>query len=229
MPIANGGLVTAILFNTNLHAASCGSNCEVFFEFAWCVGEKLQPYFEENCPAGSCNDSSGEMTAARTSAKTACETTFKKKYSGTTLEALLALSELISKHVEALHYDYQLTSDDPVVQTETIREATKALIIAVFANSIDYGYNICTLPQGYYIQPGSANMNEWGKGLTCNPCPPDGSAGSESGSYPVFITSCYLPAGSFTDTSGSGKYNGICPFVPDGATAENLDDILWAM
>lgn len=216
--------------NNDAYADSCGTGCDIFFKFTSCVGKEINQDLFANCNDGSiaCQN---QIRTEVSRAQDVCEQQFKKNYSGNQLNALLSISDTLSGYAENFVFDYiyAVQSNFQASEiTEIIRANAVSLIDFVFVEVSASGWDICKIPtENYYIRPGSDRYQEWGIGLSCHQCPNGGQTMSTTNTAPILITSCYLPAGAFSDTTGRGDVSDICGYMPDGATAENYQDIAW--
>ena len=215
--------------NNDAYADSCGTGCDIFFQFTSCIGKEINEDIFRNCATVGSIECQKQIKNEQTRAKGVCEEQFKKNYSGNQLNALLSMSEVLSKYATDFVINYTLVNNASADEIKKIlRTDTENLINFVFVENSAAGWDICKIPaQNYYIRPGSDKYQEWGIGLSCHICPNGGQTMGTTNTTPIFITSCYLSPGAFSDTTGRGDISDICPYLPDGYTQENAQDIVW--
>ncbi len=81
------------------------------------------------------------------------------------------------------------------------------------------GFCTCNEP-GYYVLARGVTPTRWAIDAECRPCP---GGGTTDAAMPLGLESCWLPAGTFSDETGSGTYSDRCY-----ASYESEQDIMDA-
>ena len=124
-------------------------------------------------------------------------------------EAKGNFAEMAKNYTEAALYDRCIHGD-------IVRDDTDISTLMGFLHEVS-GRGYCVCKSGYYIQPRGRQWGEWGVNSECKPCPSGGTTDDE---YSLMLTSCYVPAGNFSDTTGSGLYSDACHASFESASEE---------
>lgn len=68
------------------------------------------------------------------------------------------------------------------------------------------GYCTCNEP-GYYVLARGVTPTRWAIDAECRPCP---GGGTTDAVMPLGLEACWMPAGTFSDETGSGTYSDRC-------------------
>lgn len=125
----------------------------------------------------------------------------------TTLDATTATywTDLGKRVGEAYVYDKNLGIFDEVSGDE-LKERKFIYLYEVVKYCYEYGFCGCKT-DNQYLRP-EGDIFDGKIGATCQECPDGGSICT--GEYPIIITHCCQPAGSFSDSTGAGAYSSQC-------------------
>lgn len=180
--------VVLIMCESGGGTINLGQSCDSCVNFVSCVANAVYP----NVAAQNCNSYD---VADYSDAAAICLDKYPAvaEFSGTLAENARDITNT---------YWYDKTCDR--LENDRMNETHKTLAGRVLESCVNIGYCYCT--SGAYIQPRGISALKWGINSECLRCPTNGLSYENS----IFITSCFLVPGNFSDETGSGILSDFC-------------------